>query len=571
MTLPTWAAQLRDRYVAGESSLFVLHGSVRDLQPWTADDGTTTWVDLPTFLQRFLARRRDVVASFDVSRGLRFADKAHERLARRVVDARRMLDGLPPLGDLPRTVTDALPVIEALITDGARSSGVVLDYAEMVAPQADPAFLSADDKANLVTLRRWSSDPAVLGTDNLVVLVTESLAALARSVIASPQLAVIAIPFPDEATRRAFVDAQLGSTPTAMSPDALAKVTAGLTLLQVRALLQMARQTGRPIDFATVNARKKAVIEQECFGLVEFVAPAHGLEHVGGVAEIVRDLRRVAEDVKAGHTNRVPMGMIFVGPMGTGKTYVAEAFAAASGLTCLKFKNFRDRWVGSTEQNLEKVLELVEALGYVLLIIDEAERALASGDGDSGVGSRVIARLKEFLSDTSHRGRIVVLMMTNRPDKLDADLKRPGRFDLKVPFFYPETVDERLAVLGALVRKSRFVLAEGVELRAVAEAAQGYSAAELEAVLLAAATLASTRGTGAAADDQPAIGADDLDAAVRDTLPSRDLPMLAYMEMLAVFECSARRMLPERYRELSTDEVLRRLDALKLTLGRRAL
>jgi transitional endoplasmic reticulum ATPase len=131
----------------------------------------------------------------------------------------------------------------------------------------------------------------------------------------------------------------------------------------------------------------------------------------------------------------------------TGKTFIAEAFATESGLTCLKLKNFRDKWVGSTEANLEKVLNLIEALGYVLLIIDEADRGLAGGDSSDGVNSRVIARLKEFMSDTSHRGKVVILMMTNRPDKLDVDLKRPGRFDMKIPFFYPETDEERESIM----------------------------------------------------------------------------------------------------------------------------
>ena len=106
-------------------------------------------------------------------------------------------------------------------------------------------------------------------------------------------------------------------------------------------------------------------------------------------------------------------------------------------------KNFRERWVGSTEGNLEKILDVVEGLGHVLLIIDEADRSMGnSADGDGGTTSRVIARLKEFMSDTTHRGRVVMMMMTNRPDKLDADLKRPGRFDLKIPFFFPADAED---------------------------------------------------------------------------------------------------------------------------------
>jgi SpoVK/Ycf46/Vps4 family AAA+-type ATPase len=275
------------------------------------------------------------------------------------------------------------------------------------------------------------------------------------------------------------------------------------------------------------------------------------------------DLLAVAEAVKNNQTRRVPMGMIFVGPMGTGKTFVAEAFAAESGLTCLKFKNFRDKWVGSTEANLEKVLELVDALGYVLLIIDEAERALNTGDNDGGVGSRVIARLKEFMSDTSHRGRVVMLMMTNRPDKLDTDLKRPGRFDVKIPFFFPETAEERTKMLAAQLRRHKVALADGVTLAATADGTQGYSAAELEAVVLSAVGKAAEAG-------REVLTAEDLATATGDVIPSRDQRMLEYMEMLAVFECSARRMLPERLRDIDTNEVQERLDALRAVLGRRA-
>ena len=199
------------------------------------------------------------------------------------------------------------------------------------------------------------------------------------------------------------------------------------------------------------------------------------------------DLMRVAKAIKAGQTTRVPMGIMFVGPMGTGKTYVAEAFAAESGLTCLKFKNFRERWVGSTEGNLEKILDVVEGLGHVLLIIDEADRSMGnSADGDGGTTSRVIARLKEFMSDTSHRGRVVMMMMTNRPDKLDADLKRPGRFDLKIPFFFPADAETRTAILGASARKNK-VGGRGADLAAVAAQTEGYASAELSRVLAASA------------------------------------------------------------------------------------
>jgi ATP-dependent 26S proteasome regulatory subunit len=563
--LPEWANELRNRYLAGEASMFLLHGNVRDLHPWTGEDGKTSFLDLRAFLETFLERSRDIIAYYNVSQGLCFTNGEHQRRYQRVVDARRMMNGGKGAGGLPRTAGEAVPAIEELILEPTQSSGVIIDYFEMIAPNGDVSFMVHDDKANLVSLHRWSSDPAIIATDNLVILITEHLSDVNRKILASPQLKTIQIPFPQDQLRLDFVEAQdLEDVPMEMEPAVLSKVTAGLSLIQIRSLLRGAQMAKAPVTFKMVAARKKQIIEQECHGLVEFVAPKHTFQHVGGMERIKADLMRVADGVKKGHVHRVPMGMIFVGPMGTGKTFVAEAFASESGLTCLKLKNFRDKWVGSTEANLEKVLDLVDALGYVLLIVDEADRSLSAGSGtDGGVNSRVIARLKEFMSDTSHRGRVVILMMTNRPDKLDTDLKRPGRFDVKIPFFFPEEPSERELIFQALVRKNKLVMEEGISWETAVENTAGYSGAELESVLIAAANLAAD-------SDCQTIEQAHLDQASADVIPSRDTRMLEFMEMLAVFECSAKRMLPDRFQGLDTETVHKRLDLLRVQLGQRA-
>ncbi len=590
-TLPAWADALRTRYLAGESSLFLLHGNVRDLQPWTDPTGVTRWVPLRTFLARFLGRTKDRVVTWSASEGLSAMGgdaggppgealrwgagpppppnqdpaRVAETALLRHLNTRRLFRGEPERAELPTRTNDVLSVVEEVLTDPTGRSAVVLDYVETLAPTGAFAHLIESDRANIVTLQRLGGDPTLLASDNLLLLVTESLTDLTPRLAASPHVAALEVPYPDEATRRAFLGAQdLVGVQLAIDLDALARIAAGLTLTQLRGVLRMARQGGTALDFAAINARKKALIEQSCAGLVELVAPEHGFDAVGGMEGVKEELLRVAVAIRAGERGRVPMGLLFVGPMGTGKTYVAEAFARESGLTCLKLKGFRDRWVGSTEANLERVLGLIDALGYVLLVIDEADRSLggSSGDTDGGTSSRVIARLKEFMSDTRHRGRVLVVMMTNRPDKIDADIKRPGRLDVKIPFFFPESEGERTAIAQAAVRKAGVQLAEDANVAVVARGTAGRSAAEVEAVILAAANFAAW-------DDRSAVTLSDLDYAVQDVIPSRDTRMLAYMELLAVFEASSRRMLPPRYLAMPTDEVQARLDSLRAHLGAR--
>ena len=96
-----------------------------------------------------------------------------------------------------------------------------------------------------------------------------------------------------------------------------------------------------------ISRRKREIIERECYGLIEFVESQHDFSVVGGIEGVKRDLMRVAKAIRDGNTERVPMGILFTGPMGAGKTFVAEAFAKESGLTTIKLKNFRSKWVGS--------------------------------------------------------------------------------------------------------------------------------------------------------------------------------------------------------------------------------
>lgn len=561
---PEWLEELRVRYNAGEASVFILHGNVRDLYPWTNEDQSIVYKPLQEYLISFFKQARESIVSYNISDGV-VTDKKTRRKLLSKANIRQSARGELDYTALPTRAEAVLPILENLVLDPHSESAVILDYVETIIPMGDIQMLPS--AANLVRLLQWTSSPKLLSSSNVIILITENISNIHRRITDSPSVAAIRIDLPNADERCEFVRVEpTDDVPFVedMTEQAFGNVCAGLNLLQIRAILKRAKHSKEAISFKTVSRRKKQIIEQECHGLVEFVDPGHDFSHVGGNEGLKNELMRVAKAIKAGRVNQVPMGMLFVGPMGTGKTYIAEAFASESGLTCLKFKNFRDKWVGSTEGNLEKILQVVNGLGYVLLIIDEADRSMNSGtDGDGGTSSRVIARIKEFMSDTKHRGRVLVMMMTNRPDKIDVDLKRPGRLDIKIPFFFPQEEATRTAILKAQVRKNKITLAEGADVSAISTQLEGFSAAEIEAVMLRATRFASEQ-------DRDAVSAEDLAAAAVDVIPSRDERMLEFMEMLAVFESSSRKMLPERYQTIETAAVLDRLDQLRMQLGRRA-
>lgn len=624
--LPPWADELRHRYLRGEASMFVLHGNVYDV---VCSGGRMR--TLTEFLADVLLKEsKDTIALYNVATGIRFAKRAKD-----------VVSSLEELL-LSRERDKLLPALERLITTGTKTA-VIIEYGETLAPAGDPSFQADADRASIVTLHRWSFLPEIEKGDNVVLLVAENLSELSPKLVSNPKVAVVEIPMPDldarraavlladprlsekdaeryagvtaglkaiqivsilappppseeeRAEREAFIVSILGGGSDAKERAAkLASLTTGMTRDEVKKLLAPGAAEAPPPDVSPaekarreadrlIARRKREILERECFGLVEFLAPEYGFEVVGGMDEVKKDLTLLAENIREGRTSRVPMGILFTGPMGTGKTFVAEAFAKECGLTTIKLKNFRSKWVGATEGNLEKILNVVKAIGQVVVIIDEGDRAFGNtdGEGDGGTSSRVIARIKEFMSDTSNRGRILFLVMTNRPDKLDVDLKRAGRLDRKIPFLYSQTPEEVENVARAQVRKNK--IKTSVDFSAMREGFSrklvGYSNADVEAVILLAnddaAREASEDRSGPlgppgdhGSGDAPVLEAHFLRAAT-DYFPSRDVELLEYMELLAVFESSSRRLLPAKYASMTPEELDVRLRLLRAAVGGR--
>jgi AAA+ superfamily predicted ATPase len=606
--LPTWADELRRRYLRGESSQFVLHGNVHDVV--LTDTGL---IGVSDFLAQKVFEKKDIVIRYNVSTGCRFVKRAGK------------IEALEELM-LQRTPDKVLPNLERLLFT-QNNVAIIIEYAEMVAPVGDASFFSEGDRLSVVSLQRWSLAPQMEASDNIVVLVTEMPNDLNPKIVANPRVAAVKLPMPSLEERRDVIklvnpaldggwvdrlaDITAGlksiqikgilapSPPAAEDAEArlrfikslvgdearakkLAAVTAGMSREEIQDLVGVKAAPAAPGTGAGDSAehdevlrlilrRKREVIERECFGLIEFVEPAHDFSVVGGIEEVKKELGAIAKNIREGRKARVPMGLLFTGPMGTGKTFVAEAFAKESGLTTIKLKNFRSKWVGATESNLERILSVIQGIGNVIVIIDEADRSFSSGGGDDdggdgGTNSRTIARLKEFMSDTSNRGRVLFILMSNRPDKIDIDLKRAGRLDRKIPFLYPQSAEEVEMVLAAQIRKHKLKAAiefprDRVEL---SQKIVGYSNADFEAIAL----LANDYAADEKGPDAP-IEVAHFKRAVSDYLPSRDVEMLEYMELLAVFEASNRRMLPQKYARLTIDELQTRLAELKIKCGNR--
>jgi SpoVK/Ycf46/Vps4 family AAA+-type ATPase len=300
---------------------------------------------------------------------------------------------------------------------------------------------------------------------------------------------------------------------------------------------------------------KKELIERECQGLLEFLESPFTLDQVAGHEAVKTWLREDTELLRRGLINALPMGYLITGRIGTGKTFIVQCWAGELGVPCVVFKNFRDRWVGATESNLEKIFSVLHALGQVVVFVDEADQAAGKRggeDSDSGLSGRVYAMLAKEMSDTRNRGRILWVFATSRPDLLEVDLKRQGRLDVHIPLFPPQTHEEMQSLLLSVAKKLEFPLVE----TDVPQLPDGIvlGGNEIEGILVRAMRLHELR-------PEPRSPLREILADIfREVRPNAHTRKLEYMDLVAVKECTDSRFLPAQFRELTPEEIERRIE-----------
>src|SRR5262249_27440617 len=146
-----------------------------------------------------------------------------------------------------------------------------------------------------------------------------------------PYVADVEVPLPDEAARERFLRYAVGTEDLCAASDytekELAKLTAGISLVDLNVLLQSALESNHRLDIGRMRVLKQELIERECRGFLEFIAPKWTMDVLVGHAPIKQRLREDAELLKRGETETLPMGYLICGPVGTGKTFLAQCMA----------------------------------------------------------------------------------------------------------------------------------------------------------------------------------------------------------------------------------------------------
>ncbi|MBW2700764.1 MAG: ATP-binding protein [Deltaproteobacteria bacterium] len=570
---PSWTQQLAEAHASGSSQTFIIHGNVNDLVRTERRDGVS-YAMLPEFLAAQVFGKWDAVIYYDQVHGPRALASSTSRLSSIHKHIERFIG---PIEELRRTRSPGkvMAVLNrylelVLLREGDPPSvALILDYAHFLAPAASVSHTAREQAANLATLLNWSKSPYFKKVPFAFCLISERLSDLHDSLVQNAHTTKIEVSYPERKARLQYIQWAAAGRDfdqlCEVGPELLADLTAGLTLVHLQGLVSGAIRGNKRISMDALKVYKKRMIEGQCQGLVEFVEPAHTLDLVVGHEAAKQRLREDADLLKRGRLDAVPMGYLFCGPVGTGKTFLAECYAGSVGIPCLKLLNFRSKYVGETEGNLEKILKVLRVMGPVAVIIDEADAMLGNrgGGGDSGTSSRVFGQFASQMGNTDYRGKILWFLLTCRPDMLPIDIKRQGRCEVHIPLFYPADKEELKEMFVILGKKNK-VDVDPEEVPDIPDDIR-LSGADIEGVVTRAQRIALLAGS----ED---VGKDHLQQAMDGFMPSADGDEKMVQILAAVIECTDRNFLPEKYRyELSSGKgraaLLQRFRQFKVSVG----
>jgi len=218
---------------------------------------------------------------------------------------------------------------------------------------------------------------------------------------------------------------------------------------------------------------------------------------IGGLEEVKQELREAVEwplrypEVFEKMGVRPPRGVLLYGPPGTGKTLLAKAVATESGANFIAVRGpeVLSKWVGESERAVRKIFERARQVAPAVIFFDEID-SIATARGyrfdSSGVTDRIVNQMLTEMDGIQPLKNVVVIAATNRAELVDPALLRPGRFD-RIIYVPPPDLNARKEIFKVHLRK--VPLAPDVNVDELASITEGYTGADIEAVVREAAML----------------------------------------------------------------------------------
>ncbi|AFM25530.1 AAA family ATPase [Desulfomonile tiedjei] len=570
---PEFARKIKEKYVSSQSNAFIIYGNTKDIYPVSED----RYVNLVDFLVEALikpdkATAPRIVLLYDPATGISFLNPLDRQLLANIMGETRLRTVLESSrGDVivacavMRELTRFNVMVPKEDSPGRtirKDFAIIIRYAEAVAPPFRGDVALDSDRLKIITLENWLSDSGFIASPDIVFMTAETLNGINERIVDLPYCSAIKIDRPKEEERKRYIEYLLKeeNVSSDVSSAHLAYSSAGLTLLSIRQIFRQAAYKGNTLTPDLIFEKSKEIIEKELEGHIEFPNLAYGFEKVIGASRLLKKLNELKACLRGSDPDIMPVGILVPGANGVGKTFIYKAFAKECGWIAVVLKNIRGPYVGQTEKNWERIRSVLEAMGNVMVIYDEADTEIGGRSAQThDVDRRLFGNILKMMSADENRGRIVWIIITARPDRLEPDIKRSGRAGEHLPVFASEGEEKEAFVKHVLSQA-------GVDLVDFSSAykeeflrlTHEYFPADFDQLVTELKRRRVIEGS---------LSPEMVLEEAKDFIPSDIARQREYQELLAVLECTSREILPDRYATVSKELIQDRLQTIRMLIG----
>ena len=486
---------------------------------------------------------------------------AHEvdpQVARRRVNAALALD--KPHED-PFMHIDPAPSEELrerlnhLLRQDRARVGLVINFLEQLAPN-DPSLSSAsnDDLQRFFNqIQNWASDLEIRKRKHIILLLTHNTFDIHPNLTVNPEIPLIEIPFPGYNQRLHFIEYlhAISEPPSQMRSslgnehdrESVARETIGLNLFGIHDVVKQATSAQQKVGGEPLVRYRRESIKTFSHGILELGETYTNASDDGWY--VMSAIKDIADGMRHRDLRRVPRGMLFLGPPGTGKVYFAKGLAGEANMTFVQLRyasqvgeitvNINEN--GNTyERNLNAALNFIRGISPTVVFMDDIEQASPRTAAHPEEQQSFPQSLVNAITDPSLHGRVIWVGASSRPDLMPQIFRRYGIFDTKL-ILLPPNAEGRMEILRIFCQGQT---TDQLNFRALVgdSAMDGLTSRDLFLIVQRA-------NNGARRNGRETLTDADLRQALEDFIPDYSPEMQIFMGLLALREANSRNMIPE--------------------------